>query len=176
MSWRRLDETNGLQWPCWDEDHPGELFLHGRLWEVPRQGPPAPLKVVVHDPPVDRPDSDYPILLTTGRRLDSFNTGVQTNLFATPLRTDEALLLSVEDMAAHDLVDGEKVQVSSRRGQVEVAVRTDPSVRKGLAFLTLHFQDDVATNLLTINAVDPVAGTAEFKASAIRIEKLPVAV
>ena len=42
--------------------------------------------------------------------------------------------------------------------------------------MTLHFQDDVATNLLTIDATDPKSGTAEFKATAIRIEKLPTPV
>ena len=62
--------------------------------------------------------------------------------------------------------------VISRRGRVEVPVRIDPSLRPGLTFMTLHFQDDVATNLLTIDATDPKSGTAEFKATAIRIEKL----
>ena len=62
--------------------------------------------------------------------------------------------------------------VVSRRGSVEVPVRVDPGLREGLAFMTLHFQDDVATNLLTIDATDPKSGTAEFKATAIRIEKL----
>jgi anaerobic selenocysteine-containing dehydrogenase len=65
--------------------------------------------------------------------------------------------------------------VVSRRGTVETPVRTDPSLRPGLAFMTLHFQDDVATNLLTIDATDPKSGTAEFKATAIRIEKLVAA-
>ncbi len=61
---------------------------------------------------------------------------------------------------------------SSRRGSVEVPIRFDGSLRPGLAFLTLHFPDQVATNVLTIDATDPKSGTAEFKASAIRIEKL----
>ena len=51
-------------------------------------------------------------------------------------------------------------------------VRVDQSLRPGLTFMTLHFQDDVVTNLLTIDATDPKSGTAEFKATAIRIEKL----
>ena len=62
----------------------------------------------------------------------------------------------------------------SRRGAVEAPVRSDPSLRPGLAFMTLHFQDEVATNLLTIDAVDPKSGTAEFKATAIRIERVPI--
>ena len=61
-------------------------------------------------------------------------------------------------------------------GVHEVGVRIDESLRPGLTFMTLHFQDDVATNLLTIDAVDPKSGTAEFKATAIRIEKVAEAV
>ena len=52
-------------------------------------------------------------------------------------------------------------------------VRVDDTLRPGLAFMTLHFPDEVETNVLTIDATDPKSGTAEFKASAIRVEKLP---
>jgi formate dehydrogenase major subunit len=69
-------------------------------------------------------------------------------------------------------VEEERVRVTSRRGTVIAPVRTDPGLRPGLAFMTLHFPDDVATNLLTIDATDPKSGTAEFKATAIRIDKL----
>src|SRR5207247_1044347 len=66
----------------------------------------------------------------------------------------------------------EAVRASSRRGSVEVRVRYERSLRPGLAFMTLHFPDQVSTNVLTIDATDPKSGTAEFKASAIRIDKL----
>ena len=68
------------------------------------------------------------------------------------------------------------MRVVSRRGAVETPVRIDPSLRPGLTFMTLHFQDEVATNILTIDATDPKSGTAEFKATAIRIEKLEASV
>jgi formate dehydrogenase major subunit len=172
MSYARLEELGGLQWPCYDETHPGELFLHSRLWEDPVPGNRVPFVAVDHDPPVDRLDDDFPIRLTTGRRLDSYNTGVQTGGYTSPMRRGESLDISPEDAAASGLAEGEKVRVVSRRGQVEVPVRIDASLRPGLTFMTLHFQDDVATNLLTIDATDPKSGTAEFKATAIRIEKL----
>ncbi len=173
MSYARLEAEGGLQWPCYDETHPGELFLHSRLWEDPVPGNRVPFVPVDHDPPVDRLDADFPIRLTTGRRLDSYNTGVQTGGYTSPLRRGESLDISPEDAEAYGLADGERVRVVSRRGQVEVPVRIDESFRPGLTFMTLHFQDDVATNLLTIDATDPKSGTAEFKATAIRIEKLP---
>ncbi len=177
MSYRRLEDLGGIQWPCWDETHPGELFLHSRLWEDPVPGSRIPFVPVEHDPPVDRLDDDFPIRLTTGRRLDSYNTGVQSGEFRSPMRRGETLDVSPEDLERLHLAEGERVRVVSRRGQVEVPVRVEPGLRPGLTFMTFHFQDDVATNLLTIDAVDPKSGTAEFKATAIRIEKLdePVA-
>jgi formate dehydrogenase major subunit len=175
MSYKRLEELGGIQWPCYDESHPGELFLHSRLWEDPVPGNRVPFVAVDHDPPVDKLDDDFPIRLTTGRRLDSYNTGVQTGGYTSPLRRGESLDISPEDAERLGLTDGERVCVISRRGEVETPIRIDPSLRPGLTFMTLHFQDEVATNILTIDATDPKSGTAEFKATAIRIEKLPVA-
>ena len=177
MSYERIDELGGIQWPCYDETHPGTEFLHARLWMDPVEGPRAPFHAVENDPPVDTLTDEFPIRLTTGRRLDSFNTGVQTGEYTSPLRTREALLISPSDAEQLGLRDGERVLASSRRGSVEVPIRFDASLRPGLAFMTLHFPDQVATNILTIDATDPKSGTAEFKASAIRIDKLgaPVA-
>jgi formate dehydrogenase major subunit len=172
MSYRRLEELDGIQWPCYDEQHPGELFLHSRLWEDPVPGNRAPFVAVDHEPPIDRLDDDFPIRLTTGRRLDSFNTGVQSAGYSSPLRRGETLDMSPEDAARLELAEGERVRVVSRRGAVEAPIRLDHGLRPGLTFMTLHFQDDVATNLLTIDATDPKSGTAEFKATAIRIEKV----
>jgi formate dehydrogenase major subunit len=172
MSYSRLDELGGLQWPCYDETHPGELFLHSRLWEDPLPGRRVPFLPTDHDPPVDELTDEFPIRLTTGRRLDSYNTGVQTAGYTSPLRRGESLDMSPEDAETFGLTEGERVRVVSRRGRVEAPIRIDTSLRPGLTFMTLHFQDDVATNLLTIDATDPKSGTAEFKATAIRIEKL----
>jgi formate dehydrogenase major subunit len=126
-------------------------------------------------PPVDRLNEQYPIRLTTGRRLDSFNTGVQTGVYSSPLRRSEALEVCPEDGQRYGLEEGETVRVSSRRGSVLAPVRFDSGLRPGLAFMTLHFPDQVATNQLTIDATDPKSGTAEFKATAIRIDKLEAA-
>ena len=68
------------------------------------------------------------------------------------------------------------MRVSSRRGALEVAARYADGLRPGLAFMTLHFPDLVDTNLLTVDVWDPKSGTAEFKATAIRIDKLSDAV
>jgi formate dehydrogenase major subunit len=172
MSYARLEERGGIQWPCWDEDHEGDQFLHGRLWDdvVAERAPFMPVK---HSPPVDLLDDDFPLRLTTGRRLESFNTGVQTGGYRSPLHVrGEALLVSPEDGERYGLVDGGRALVTSRRGSVQAPVAFDENLRPGLAFMNLHFPDLVDTNVLTIDATDPKSGTAEFKATAIHVESV----
>ena len=171
MSYARLEEHGGIQWPCYDDQHPGEMFLHGRLWSDPLIGPRAPFSVTENVGPVDALDAQFPIRLTTGRRLDAYNTGVQSGHLKSPLRNGETIDLSPSDGRQYNLHEGDKVRVTSRRGSVIAPVRFDSGLRPGLAFLTMHFPDQVATNDLTIDAVDPRSGTSEFKATAIRIEK-----
>jgi formate dehydrogenase major subunit len=178
MSYARLEEHGGLQWPCPAEDHPGTPLLHARLWEPDPadRGAPAPFTPVEHVPPVDVLTDEFPIRLTTVRVLDGYNSGVQTGGYSSPLRQREALRIHPEDGVRLGIADGERARVTSRRGSVEAPVRYDEALRPGLAFVTLHFADEVDTNILTNDAWDPKSGTAEFKATAIRIDKLePVA-
>ncbi len=170
MSYARLEELGGIRWPCYDESHPGELFLHSRLWADPRIGPRAPFSVVEATSPVDALDDSFPIRLTTGRRLDSYNTGVQSDQLESPLRRRETVDISPEDGAHLGVTEFEPVRVSSRRGSVVAPVRIDPGLRPGLAFMTIHAPDEVSTNDLTLEAVDPKSGVSEFKATAIRID------
>jgi formate dehydrogenase major subunit len=174
MSYERLAELQGIQWPCPSEDELEPPFMHARLWETDpeRRGRPAEFAALKHSPPVDVLDEEYPIRLTTGRRLDSYNTGVQSSGFASPLLRGGAIELCPEDAEKLGVAAGEQVRVTSRRASVVAPVLIDPGLRPGLAFMTMHFPDEVDTNSLTIEATDPVAGTAEYKASAIRVDKL----
>jgi predicted molibdopterin-dependent oxidoreductase YjgC len=172
MSYARLTELGGIQWPCRDENDPGQLFIHGRLWDDVVEER-APFQVVEHSPPVDLLDDDFPLRLTTGRRLESYNTGVQSSGYESPLHVGgEAILLAPADGERYGVADGSRARIVSRRGSVEAPVRYDPTLRPGLAFMNLHFPDIVATNVLTIDATDPKSGTAEFKATAIRLESV----
>ena len=170
MSYARLEALGGIQWPCPDETHAGEPFLHARLWEEPRGGRAAPFSIVRHEGPVEKPDAEYPLTLTTGRRLESFNTGVATTGYDSPLHLGEYLDLSPEDATRLGIAEGALVRVTSRRGSLDVRARIDTGLRAGVVFMTLHFPDEVATNVLTIDASDPKSGTAEFKACAVRVE------
>ena len=172
MSYKRLEELGGIQWPSYSEDRLEPSFLHGRLWKDPVEGPKAVFHAVDDEPPTESLSPEFPLRLTTGRRLDSFNTGVQTGGYTSPLRRGEELELSSADAAELGVSDGDRVKISSARGSIVAPVRIDRSLRPGLAFMTLHFPDEVETNILTINATDPKSGTAEFKATAIRVDPL----
>ena len=173
----RLEAEGGLAWPCPDESSPGASFLHARLWESDpvKRGEAAPFSVVIDDPPVDKITREFPLRLTTGRRLDSFNTGVSTGAYASPLRFDHPIFVSPEDLASLGLTAGERVGIVSRRGQVETEIAVDTNLRPGLVFMTFHAPDLVDTNVITIDATDPRSGTAEFKAAAVRVERAAVA-
>ncbi len=173
MSYRRLDAEGGLQWPCPDEHHPGSPFLHGWLWADDLDGrDPAPFSVVAHVGPAEALSASFPLRLTTGRALDSFNTGVQSGGYDSPIRYGDAIDLNPNDAARLGVGDGERVRVCSARGEVEMGVRVQPDIPEGLTFTTFHFPELVDANVLTNDAWDRRSGTAEFKAAAIRIEKL----
>ena len=172
MSYERLEKLGGIQWPCPDEESAGTLFLHARLWEEDpaKRGEPAPFHSVENAEPLDTLTGEYPIRLTTGRRLDSYNTGVATSQFTTPLRHRETLNLAPEDAASLGLAQDDIARITSRRGSITAPVHVDGTLRPGLAFMTLHFPDQVETNILTLETWDPKSGVSEFKATAIRVE------
>ena len=176
MSWERLESEGGLQWPCPSLDHPGSPFLHSWLWAEDLDGrDPAPFSAVVHQGPKEELSEQFPLRLTTGRALDSYNTGVQSGGFNSPIRYGDALDMNPADAIGMGIEDGEKVQVSSARGSVEMAVRFQPDIPKGLTFTTFHFPELVDVNVMTSDAWDKRSGTAEFKAASIRVEKLQAA-
>jgi predicted molibdopterin-dependent oxidoreductase YjgC len=172
MSYQRLEEHSGLQWPCPDEDHLGTLFLHGWLWEDPMLREPAPFTPVAWVPPIDSLSDDFPMRLTTGRRLDGYNTGVQSSGYRSPLATGGVVEIDPADGDALGIADGDTVKMSSRRGSIELPALYREGLRQGLAFMAIHWPDEADINTLTLDAWDPKSGTAEFKATAVRIEPL----
>lgn len=173
MSWERLESEGGLQWPCRDSDDPGSTFLHGWLWADDLEGrDPAPFSVCHHEGPKEQLSDEFPLRLTTGRALDSYNTGVQSGGYASPIRYGDGIDVNPADAARLGLSDGERVRVCSPRGSVETCVRIQPDIPKGLTFTTFHFPELVDVNQLTNPEWDPRSGTAEFKAAAVRIERI----
>ncbi len=171
MSYERLEAEGGLQWPCPTEDHPGSLFLHGWLWADDLDGrDPAPFTINVWRPPMDEVNAEYPLLMTTGRVLDSYNTGVQSDGYNSPIRSGEDLDMAPADAERLGVSTGSRVEVSSRRATIDMTVRVQPDLPTGLCFTTYHFSETTDVNQLTIEAWDKKSGTAEFKATAISVK------
>ena len=170
ISYERLDREGGLQWPCPTHDHPGTKFLHEDFFVTGR----GQLALVDHMPPVEQPDGEYPLLLTTGRHRELYHTNTQTSRAPGILElvSHEFAEVSPQDAADLGLADGEPICVVSRRGRVKARVRVTDVSPPGVVFMSFHFPWETPTNELTTDAFDPITETPEFKACAVRIERL----
>jgi len=167
ISYQRL-EHGGLQWPCPVDDHPGTPILHTSIF-VRGKGRFIPLKYI---PPGEMPDEDYPLILTTGRSLYHFHTGTMTRKVAglNSIEPEGVVEISPEDASQLGIAQGDKVKVSSRRGEVIAKAKVTKAVPTGMVFMTFHFAESAA-NILTNPELDPVAKIPEFKVAAVRVEK-----
>ena len=162
-------EGDGLQWPCIDEDHCGTPVLHkgGRF-----AAGLGLFKPVDWTPPAEMPNGEYPFILSTGRRLYQYNAGNQSSRGGMDvLLPEETVDLSSVDADELGIVEGERVKVSSRRGSVTVRARIVHEVPKGMVWMSFHHQPGNA-NWLTNSVYDPLTLTAEYKACAVRVEKI----
>lgn len=175
MPYSRLDKEYSVHYPCPDESHPGTFVLHERYHNDSEfAGKKSSFVPVTYTEPVELPDEEYPFTLTTGRRYESYNTHTQTLYYAPGVKikqTEESADIHPEDAERLGIETGDLVEVSSRRGSVTVKAKVTDQVSPGLVFMSFHFSD-VPTNVLTINEFDPISGTAEFKACAVKINPL----
>ena len=163
-------ENDGIQWPAPTLDHPGTPTLHKEGNFTCGQGV---LKAIDWIPPAEVPDKEYPMVLSTGRRLYHYHTRTQTGrcVGINDLLPEETADISAADAYEKGITDGEKIKVKSRRGEVLVKARVTPQVPKGLVWMAFHFREACA-NWLTNPVYDPVTQTAEYKACAVRIDKI----
>ena len=168
ISYERL-ENGGLQWPCPIDDHPGTPILHTNIF-VRGKGRFIPLEYI---PPGEMPDENYPLILTTGRSLYHFHTGTMTRKVAglNTMEPEGVVEISPEDASQLGIAQGDKVKISSRRGEVITKAKVTEALPPGLVFMTFHFAESAA-NILTNPKLDPVSKIPELKVSAVKVEKL----
>jgi formate dehydrogenase alpha subunit len=167
ITYARLEE-GGLQWPCPTTEHPGTVYLHRGQFS---RGKGA-FFAIDHRDPAEMPDADYPLVMTTGRLLYQYHTGTMSR--RAPGLEGKAPECQVEitaaDAARYGIVDGERVRVKSRRGELVAQALVSPKAVAGTIFIPFHFHE-AAVNKLTIAALDPVAKIPEYKVCAVNIEK-----
>jgi predicted molibdopterin-dependent oxidoreductase YjgC len=158
-------ETEGIQTPVWDDNHPGTPFLFAESF--PRgKGKFHSLEYV---PSVEMPDEEYPFILTTGRLLEHWHGGTLTrHSKLDDLYPSARIEINPTDAARMKIADDEVVRVSSRRGTVVLRAWITQRTTVGVVFIPMHFHE-AAANLLTIDALDPLAKIPEYKACAVRI-------
>jgi formate dehydrogenase alpha subunit len=168
MDYARLRGA-GLQWPCPSADHPGTPILHAQRF-TRGLGLFAPVE---YRPPAEVTDAAYPFLLSTGRVLFHWHGGTLSR--RSPgldwLAPEADVEIHPEDAAALGIGGGEVIQVESRRGALRARARLTRRSPRGTVFMTFHYAE-AAANLLTIDAVDPVAKIPEYKVAAVRLERL----
>jgi len=170
ITWERCERV-GVQWPAPTLDHPGTPYLHKDGMFARGRGRFIPTEWIS---PAELPDAEYPLVLSTGRRLWHYHTGTQTRRSPgfEAVFGEELIELSPVDAERLGIADGEIVRVTSRRGSVDVRAWVTHRSPPGVCWMAFHFREAHA-NVLTIDAADPVTQTAEFKHCAIRVEKMP---
>ncbi len=167
MYHERLENCWGLQWPCWDRDHPGTPFLH-KYYFTRGHGRFVPSS---HQPPSEPVDEQYPFLLMTGRIYHQYHTGTMTRRSPTLNREADKALLQINrhDAEGLKIKNGEMVEMTSRRGTIRLSAEVGSEVPAGTVYTTFHYPD-VPVNLLCIGARDPLANCPEYKICAVKIE------
>jgi formate dehydrogenase major subunit len=169
MTLERISKIGGLRWPCPDEKHPGTDILHRERFSTPSGK--ANIACVENKPAAEQTSPEYPILLSTGRIVVHYNSGSMTRRSPSLLERDFELYVEINPRDAAELKvrHGDMVKVKTIRGETEARARVTEKVKPGMVFMPFHWQ---VTNIITSDALDPVAKIPEYKMAACRIEAM----
>ena len=171
MDYARLEKPEALHWPCPTKEHPGTPILHKEKFSHPDGL--GIFTAIEWKPPAEVQDAEYPYLLTTGRCIWQWHTGSMTRRSKDLEREEPTgwVEINPEDAKVLGIRDKEMVRAITRRGEITIGARVTKTIKKGVVFIPFHYIE-CAANLLTHNALDPVAKIPEFKACACKIEKI----
>lgn len=164
---KRIMNNEKLQWPCPHTGHKGTKYLHKGGF-IRGKGL---FSAVDHIPAKEQTNKEYPFAMSTGRMLFHYHTGSMTrrtkalNIY----QSKPYVEMNIKDIENLNLKHGDKVRISSRRGTIESFIKETDKVRKGDIFIPFHFSE-AAANMLTNDALDPVAKIPELKICAVKIE------
>lgn len=163
----RLEAGERLQWPCPSPDHPGTPILHTKQF-TRGKGKFMPID---HVPPAERPDDDYPMVMSTGRVLYHWHGGQMTRRSQGIMQVYDEALVEVNPDDAHKLgLNGrDRVRVTSRRGSIEAKAWVTERVPPGMVYANFHFPE-ASANVLTHASLDPVSKIPSYKVTAVKVE------
>ncbi len=167
MTRERISRVGGLRWPCPDQNHPGTDILHKERFST--LDGRARMASVQNRPAGEETSREYPLLLSTGRITVHYNSGSMTRRSPSLLERDSELYVEInpDDASGLKVREGDMVKVKTIRGEVEARARITGKVKEGMVFMPFHWQ---GANIITSDALDPVAKIPEYKMAACRIE------
>ncbi|MBU9713246.1 formate dehydrogenase subunit alpha [Evansella tamaricis] len=171
MTYERIENEDGLFWPCPSEDHPGTPTMFQETFGTPDGK--ANLAAVDWQEPNENPSDAYPHILTTGRVVFHYLSGTQTR------RTDFLMEQCPEPYAEmhphlaskYALQDGDTVFLETKRGSMSVKARITKAIREDHVFIPYHWGKELSVNKLTNPALDPTSRMPEFKVCAVKLKK-----
>lgn len=172
-TWEKIDEQDGVFWPCKDEKDAGtpHMFLDKKFYHPDGK---AKIFALPYRPPAEEPCQEYPLRLTTGRVVYHYLSGNQTRRiqFLKDMCPEPYIEVHPELASKYHIQHEEKVRLYTRRGEAIYKVKITEAIRKDTVFVPYHFGHDESINLLTIAALDPFSRMPEFKACAAQMEKV----
>jgi formate dehydrogenase major subunit len=169
ISWQRVERESAVTYPSDAPDRPGRAVVFDKGF--PRPGGFGKLVAAKLQPPDETPDHDFPFILTTGRQLEHWHTGAMTRRASVLDALEPAAVASLSrgTFGKLGIKPGDKVRVTTRRGEVELASRQDDAIPDGVVFIPFAFVE-AAANILTNPALDPFGKIPEFKFCAAKVE------
>jgi formate dehydrogenase major subunit len=169
ITWERLQRESSVTYPCDAEDQPGHDIVFGEGFPTKSgRGKFVPAAIV---PPAEEPDTDYPLVLTTGRQLEHWHTGAMTRRATVldEIEPEAMASLAPAELRRLGIGAGERIRVTTRRGTIELKARADSAVGPGMVFIPFCYAE-AAANVLTNPQLDPFGKIPEYKYCAARVE------
>ncbi|WP_256289306.1 formate dehydrogenase subunit alpha [Halobellus inordinatus] len=168
MTYDRLGE-DGVHWPCYEPGDEGDPFLYEDSFDT--ESGLGQIEGVTHQPPKETPDDEYPLILTTARLEEHYNTGTMSRRSPRLNNQYPENFVDVHpnDAERYGIEDGEKVTIKSRRGEITVEAHVTEDIKEGVIWTTPHFAA-ASANRLTNDVLDERAKIPEYKAAAAEIE------
>lgn len=170
MNRERLERPEGLHWPCIDEDDPGKPLMHkDRFAHADGLGAFMPQE---HQDPVEVPDEEYPLILTTTRTMFHYHAAMtrRCKTLDNELKTGY-IEINTEDAKELGILNREIVEVKSRRGKIDIPARVTDDIKKGIVNIPMHFAECAANVLTNADSLDPKSKMVELKACAVVVNK-----
>jgi formate dehydrogenase major subunit len=169
ITWERLERESSVTYPCDAPDQPGKEIVFGDGFPTASgRGRLVPAAII---PPAEEPDTEYPMVLTTGRQLEHWHTGAMTRRASVldEIEPEAVASLAPAELRRLGIAAGDPVRVTTRRGAIELKARADSAVAPGMVFIPFCYAE-AAANILTNPQLDPIGKIPEFKFCAAKVE------